>query len=265
MTAKDGRAIARANDVRVLRSLHRLGWARSRDLAALVWRYWAPTATDAPSFRSVTPTSSELRMAQRTLRRLRQKRWVLHATGPDGSVLYALAESGARVLRQAGIAAVTGKDLMRRFSVGHFHHRRMANEIAIRGVVDGFRVSTEREIAQGFWIGGQHGIAGKRPDVLLRSEQEVWWVEVERSRKNAKDYGRLLTWLNAIRKDFMRPSGPELLGGTLRWGKLVFVCTPGFQEKLCRDLAIKGWTTANISGCVSFSRLLYQVQDIIFI
>ena len=62
-------------------------------------------------------------------------------------------------------------------------------------MVQGYRISTEREIAQGAWLGGKAGIAGKRPDVVIRNGSRVWLVEVERSRKNAKEYAALLSWL----------------------------------------------------------------------
>src|SRR5690554_722973 len=149
MTTKDGRAVARENEVRVLRALHRFGWLRTRDLAALGWQRWARNPTSEPSLKPAPPTAAGVRMAQRTLRRLRAKRQVLSSRAPDGSLIYALAEAGARLLLQAGVTAVTGKDLLRSFSAAHFRHRCIANEIAVGAVVEGFRVATEREIAQG--------------------------------------------------------------------------------------------------------------------
>lgn len=72
-------------------------------------------------------------MAQRTLKRMRQQRQVLKATGPDGGPLYALAEAGARDLRELGIDADSGKDLLRTFSASHYRHRCIANDLAIAG------------------------------------------------------------------------------------------------------------------------------------
>lgn len=264
MTTKDGRAVARENEVRVLRALHRFGWLRTRDLAALVWQRWARSPTAEPSLKPAPPTAAGVRMAQRTLRRLREKRQVLSSHAPDGSRIYALAEAGARLLQQAGVTAVTGKDLMRSFSTAHFRHRCIANEIAVGAVVEGFRVATEREIAQGLWFGGEDGIAGKKPDVLMRGNGQVWWVEVERSRKNAKDYARLLRWLGAVGRDAFRQSGSELLKDGLRWGKVVFVCTRAFQAKLSRDLADAGWKKAHLDAFLLFSTCLYSFEDITF-
>lgn len=264
MTSRDGRAIAHENEVRVLRALHRFGWLRTRDLAALAWQRWVRNPTGEPSLTPPVPTAAGLRMAQRTLKRLREKRFVLSSRAPDGSVIYALAEAGARVLQQIGVAAVTGKDMVRGFSTAHFRHRCIANEIAVTAIIEGFRVATEREIAQGLWLGGEDGIAGKKPDALLRGNGRVWWVEVERSRKNAKDYARLLQWLGAVGRDAFRQTGPELLGDGLRWGKVLFVCTPSFRDKLCRDLAAVGWKKMHIDTFLSFETSLYRFEDIAF-
>ncbi len=264
MTNKDGRAIARENEVRVLRALHRFAWLRTRDLAALVWQRWARSPAGEPDLKPPVATDTGLRMAQRTLKRLRDKRLVLSSRAPDGSVIYALAEAGARALQHIGVPATTGKDLMRTFSTAHYRHRCIANEIAVGSILAGYRVSTEREIAQGLWLGGEDGIAGKKPDVLIRSGNTVWWVEVERSRKNAKDYARLLQWLGAVAQDAFRATGPVLLGEKVRWGKLVFICTPAFQAKLTRDLTAAGWKKIHIDALVSFETSLYRFEDISF-
>lgn len=50
MKVKDGRAIAHDNEVRVLRALHRFGWLRTRDLAALVWQHWHARPLNEPDF-----------------------------------------------------------------------------------------------------------------------------------------------------------------------------------------------------------------------
>ncbi len=264
MTNKDGRAIARENEVRVLRALHRFAWLRTRDLAALVWQRWARSPAGEPDLKPPVATDTGLRMAQRTLKHLRDKRLVLSSRAPDGSVIYALAEAGARALQHIGVAATTGKDLMRTFSTAHYRHRCIANEIAVSSILAGYRVSTEREIAQGLWLGGEDGIAGKKPDVLIRSGDTAWWVEVERSRKNAKDYAGLLNWLGTVAHDAFQAASSELLGEKVRWGKVFFICTPAFQAKLTRDLAAAGWKKIHIDALVSFETSLYRFEDISF-
>lgn len=265
MVKKDGRLLARENEIRVLRAISRAGWLRTRDLAALCFMgRWASQPSGPPGLGPTVPTASAVRMAQRTLRRLRDGRLVISAQAPDGSIIYALSEGGARLLKEAGLAAVSGKDLVRGFSAAYFRHRCISNAIAVSGIVQGFRVSTEREIAQGLWLGGEAGIAGKRPDVLLRSGSQVWHIEVEHSRKSQKDYAALLAWLTKVLKDKMRPDGGQLLGMGLSWAKVVFICTPAFQAKLCRDLAASGWTPAHIALLLWFETALYGFAEILF-
>lgn len=262
---RDGRAIAHDNTVKILRAIHRFGWLKTRQIAAIVWQRWASKVPDGgPSLQPPVATESGLRMAQRTLRRMRAARLVLSTQAPDGSVIYALSEVGARALQAIGVTAISGKDLVRSFSTGHFRHRCIANEVAISAILEGYRASTEREISQGLWVGGKQGIAGKLPDALLRSGASAWWVEVERSRKNAKDYARLLCSLEAFKQDAFRQSDSVLLGDKLSWAKIVFICTPAFRAKLCRDLAAAGWSEKGIERLLKFEMSLYSFKDIMF-
>lgn len=204
-------------------------------------------------------------MAQRTLRRLRDTHQVLHTQAPDGSIIYALAEAGARRLRRIGIAADSGKDLIRAHSGSHYRHRTIANEIAVAAIVAGYRISTEHEIARNRWMGSVAGIGGKKPDVLLRHDNRVWWVEVDRSVRNARDYTRLLAWLGAVAADVAKPSGPTLLGNGAVWAKIIFVCSPASRTKLCRDLEAAGWKKSLIDALLSFEVALYSFEDILFV
>jgi hypothetical protein len=204
-------------------------------------------------------------MSQRTLRRLREARKVLHGSGPDGSVIYGLAQAGARTLSARGFSAASAKDVTRPISPGYFLHRSIANQIAISAIVEGFRVSTEMETARGLWVGGRQGIAGKIPDVLIQATGTAWWVEVEHHRKNKKDYVRLVAWLGAVRRDQLEsPTASRLLGKRLRWGRVIFVCTDAFRRKLLQDLAAAGWRPTDIEALLTFSTQLYQLQDMRF-
>lgn len=262
MKRVDGRAKARDNEMRVLRALHRFGWLRTRDIAAL-WARWASKPVAMPSLAPAVGTASDLRMAQRTLRRMRDGHLLLQAQGSDGSVVYAIAEAGARALQSADVPASSGKDGVRNFSSGYFRHRCIANELAIAGIVQGFRVSTEREIARGLWAGGAAGIAGKRPDALWRNGNRWDWFEVERSRRNARDYAQLLAWLVHLR-GCLRPGPGADLGDGVVIGRVVFVCTTQFKKKLLRDLAIQGWPAAEVQKLVVFETLLYKFEGINF-
>jgi hypothetical protein len=266
MEVRDGRVVASENEVRVLRALHRFGWLRTRDIAALLWQPWLKSPADAaPTLSPPEATPSGQRMAQRTLRRLAGARQLLRAQAPNGSVIYTLAEAGARRLRELGISAISGKDLIRGFSVAQFQHRRIANEIAIRNILSGFRVSTEREIARDRWVGGAKGIGQKKPDVLLQSSDgKIFWCEIERTKKNSRDYSHLLQWLQVVKNDVSRHSESELLGKGLRWGKIVFVCRTAFQSKLCRDLETAGWDSNFITSLILFEPALYSMVDRLF-
>lgn len=263
--AVDGRVTAHDNEMRVLRALHRFGWLRTRDIAALLWSPWQKaTPRDAPTLSARKATSSGLRMAQKTLKRMHLNWLLLKGSGPDGSVLYALAEAGVRALSGSGVSgAASGKDLIRSFSAAHFRHRCIANEIAISGVVQGFKVSTEREISQGRWPWGKDGVAGKLPDVLLRSGRQLWWVEVERSRKNARDYTNLISWLVKVLEVAQRSGGSPLINDYV-WTRIVFVCTPAFEMRLRADLERAGFSKDGVDMVVIFEKYLYEMKAISF-
>lgn len=259
MKNSDGRQVAADNELRVLRVIHRFGWLRTRDLAVLVWQTWARHPKSELSLAQVEPTASRLRMAQRTLRRLVDLRMVLRATAPDGAQIYALAEPGARRLQDVGLPASSGKDLVRSFSASYYRHRCVANAIAVAGIVQGYKVSTEREVSRGSWAGGETGLAGKKPDVLLRSGKAWTWVEVERSRRNSKDYAALLKWLDWVRSRL----GREVDAGAVL-ERVVFVCTEAFEVRLRTDLASRGWNAQDADRVIAYKTRLYTFQNISF-
>ena len=262
---KDGRQIAKKNEHRCLRAIHRFGWLRTKDIAVLCWRKWPSSSQGLTSLGPVEPTASQLRMAQRTMRRLRTSKLVISNQGPDGSRLYALSEAGSRCLRSLGVvSAASGKDLVRGFSSAYYLHRKISNQIAIAGILQGLKVANEREIAQGKWIGGEDGIAGKRPDVLLYDEQKIWWIEVERSRKNFKDYQALLRWIGIVLRDCINPANSHLLGAKRAWGSVIFICTPVFADKLKKDLIAAGWKKNHIDASLCFHSELYQLGHTLF-
>lgn len=263
MSNKDGRAVAHENTVRILRAMHRFGPIRTKDAAALLWQRWASQAPQGgPSLRPPVASASSLRMAQRTLMRMREQRLVLSARAPDGSILYTLAEAGARALQRLGVDASTGKDLVRSFSTTHFRHRCIANEIAISAILEGFRASTEREISRGLWLGGKTGVAGKLADVLIRGGSEIWWTEVERSKKHAAGTAATLGFLQAFQHVMEQPD--LLFGDGVSQVKIIFICTAPYQAKLCRDLEASGWSKNNIAKHLRFEKSLYSFKDIAF-
>lgn len=261
--AKDGRESARENEINVLRALHRFGWLRTRDLACLLWQAWERTPPrTGPSLRPPLATQSGIRMAQRTVARLRKQRLILTTQAPNGSLIHALSERGARALQNIGIAASSGKDLVREYGAAYFLHRSIANEVAISGIIEGYRAATERETAQGRWLGGMTGIRGKKPDVLMRAGDTVWWVEVER-RKNQRDYARLLDWLDAIWQASKRPGEPAPLLNDVRLAQVIFVCSEVIARKLANDLVSRGWSTELLASRIRFETSLYSFKAIL--
>jgi len=261
----DGREVARQSEGRILRALLRFGWLSTRSLAALCWSPWGEPASGAqPSLAPLVPRASALRMAQRTLCRMRAKRLVIAGQAPDGATIYGLSEAGARELQDAGFDASSAKDLVRNFSSAFYRHRSICNDIAVGALVQGYKVATERETAKGASLAGANGIEGKKPDVLLRADRQVFWVEVERSRKNAQDYRDLLKWLQMVARDAERPGGAQLLGKGLQWGKVVFICTRAFRAKLLRDLEAAGLKKSSAERLLWFETELYVFRDTLF-
>lgn len=188
---------------------------------------------------------------------------VLMTQAPNGSWIYALSEKGARTLQAIGLPASTGKDMLRRYHAAFFLHRNVANEVSISATLQGFRVSTEREIAQGKWIGGSDGIFGKRPDVVIRFGSEAWLVEVERSHRNRKDYAHLLTFLGKVWRGCRLGQSADL-GGGHQLRQVIFVCTQGFAKKLAKDVLNLGWSTEELAVRIRFETSLYTFKDIAF-
>ena len=106
-------------------------------------------------------------------------------------------------------------------------------------------------------------VAGKKPDVLLQGDGQVWWCEVERSRRRASDRAKLHAFLKAVREDANRTDAPVLLGG-LQWAKVIFVCTPAFRVRLMRELKDAGWSEAEIDRLTCYVDALYSFEDIAF-
>ena len=186
-TPPDGRVTAQQNGLAILAYLHRFGWLRSRDLAALIW----------PEART---SNSAMAMAQRTLKRLKESAQILHRIAPDGATVYALAEAGARRLgEERGILARSGKDLIR--ELGNYTHRCYANTFAIHRINASQRVWTEREIQT--HRAPIRAVKNKVPDGLVdltgplhASDITVLaWVEVECGYKKKSDFDKLLRFI----------------------------------------------------------------------
>nr|WP_276595197.1 replication-relaxation family protein [Roseateles albus] len=216
-----------------------------------------------PALQAPPPTKVDIRRTQRHLASLREMRLILQTQAPNGSVIYALSEKGARALQGMGIQASTGKDLLRSYHAAYFLHRNIANEVAIAALRQGYRVSTEREIAQGRWLGDAAGIHGKKPDVAIRAGTDFWFIEVERSHKNKADHQHLLRFLVKIWGN-VRLGAPACLDVENRLRQVIFVSTAGFAKKLSKDLLACGWSPDELAVRVKFETSLYTFKDIAF-
>lgn len=258
MSTKNPRKTAILNRLKILQYVHRFGWLRTKDLACLIWlssRRGEPN--QPPDFLPVLATSSALRMAQRTIRSLLESGFLLQTKAPDGALVYSLSQRGADVLRQTGVEAKSGKDLLRAHSIGYYRHRCISNEIAISAWLAGCKVTTENELVRGD-CPYLNKAFGKVPDVLVRHFDKWYWIEVERSRKNQTDYLRLLYWLESIR------SNPKsvLTGFPSASVKVTFICRDAFERRVCADLRKRGWSGAQIDSLITFEVSLYSFEVI---
>lgn len=258
MNKDNTRETAKQNELRVLKYLHKFSWLRTRDIAALVWMRSRSRKLSDFDLAPLEVTASAMRMAQITLLRMRDQHLILWTKAPDGSTIFGLAEAGVRMLAGHGIPAKSGKDAVRRVSLSFYHHRRIANEVAILAMLQGFRIATEAEISAGKWVGGNDGIFGKKPDVLIRDGKSAVWVEVERSRRNNKDHLKLLDFIQEVwpsgRSDSAKLPGGQVLQ------KLLFVSNEAFIERLAKDLKDAGWTDEQIFLRISVEKLLYVTE-----
>lgn len=261
MSKQDSREIARQNEQRILKALHKFGSLRTRDLAALGWSPKKSSPTKG-HFRPLifSVSGSAIRMAQRTLCRLRESHQVFVHEAPDGSQLYGLSEAGARTLRLLDIPAKSAKDWLRHSSSPQYHHRRIANELAISAILQGYRVATEHEIAAGEWLGGMNGVLGKKPDVVVRRGKSVWYCEIERSVKNGPQYTKLISVLHRLWSDNRNLFAPALLPGEHVLEQVVFIANRPFAKKLTTDLSKLGWSDELINYRIAHISYLYVVE-----
>ncbi|MGV8990732.1 MAG: hypothetical protein ACOH1Q_04935 [Thiobacillus sp.] len=184
---------------------------------------------------------------------------------PDGSRIYGLSESGARHLVGMGVPAKSGKDHIRRVSLSFFQHRRLANEIAICALLQGFRANSEHEIAKGEWLGGVKGVQGKKPDVVVRggsgSGKYVAFWEVERSRRNFRDGEKLLSWIKTMWPPGHAVGTPAELPGGYKLNKVLFIANAAFIERLTTELGDAGWTEKMIANRIHAVKSLYVTED----
>jgi hypothetical protein len=145
-------------------------------------------------------------------------------------------------------------------SLSQYHHRRIANEVAIGALLQGYRANTELEIARGQWLGGMDGVVGKKPDVVARDGKHVWFIEVERSARNKTGYSSLIAALLGMWPEGKRLSGYAELPDGHKLHQVVFVANAAFIARVCSDLQKAGWTGEMINQRISSVKLLYVTE-----
>jgi hypothetical protein len=231
------RLTAENNEITIIFCLHRFGWLKTRQIAALVW----PKSADGGGYS----------MAQRTLRRLKLAHKVIPKLAPDGATIYALGRGGAKLLHDyEGLEhAKTTRDCMR--SLPTYDHRALANDIAITWINKGNTTWTEHEIQAG--RAPVKVLRGKIPDVLLDwSEQTIAadgevvlaWVEVENSWKSNRDMDKLLGFfcavLGAVDGQGLPRAFREPIDSVTSLGYgLIVVHNTGQMERIIRKLTAK--------------------------
>lgn len=161
--------------------LHRFGYLRNEDLAALMFRGKA----------------SGLRLARRLTKEMVDAGLLLMAHNIGEAAHYALSEKGARMARSiTGTSCKTGKDILRTPS----SHRDAANKVAINALIAGYAVLTDRELQT---AANRTTFGGKIPDSLLVKDEfdgvgvqrNYTWVEVENCKRGGRDLDTLCRWL----------------------------------------------------------------------
>lgn len=233
----DTRQIAASNETAILIYLHRFGWLKTRQIAALVW----PESAEGGGYS----------MAQRTLRRLKLARKVIAKIAPDGATIYALGRGGAQLLRETTEIedAKTTRDCMR--SLPAYDHRALANDLAIAWIAQGKTAWTEHEVQTGRAPVKVH--RGKIPDLLLdwsektvAADDEVVlaWVEVENTWKSNRELDKMLaffcTVLGALDGQGQIRQYRETISHTVSIGYgLIVIHTQAETERIIRKLAAK--------------------------
>jgi len=192
---EDGRVLAQENEHAVLAGLAHYGFLSAAQLQALVW-----------------PDSKQSRVAQRTLKRLVERKLVQRQFNLQARQVYALTAAGACFTRAAlGIEAASTLQALPA-AQRSFDHRMLANDMCIRWQVlmggSATSVFTEYSIQQGtapiVKKEAHFGkTKGKIPDgLLLLPEFEhptkgrvvpLAWGEVEMADKWGEDYAHLIS------------------------------------------------------------------------
>jgi hypothetical protein len=200
-TTVDGRKVADDNEMTVLVCVRFYGHLRRSEVARAVW----PQSS---------PASARI-MAQRTVKRMLKKGYLIERPNALGGMSLILAAKGVAKLRDAGLEAQEGYDLTS-VTGPQFFHRTVGTRYLIERHSQGHRPYGEYAISKGWAPVGKLELAerfGKIPDGLVTVPgpdrgyaQHIVaadWVEVESSYKPEDELDRIFSvawqvgsWLN---------------------------------------------------------------------
>jgi len=198
----DNRFVAEQNDLAVLKLLRDFGHLRRSEIARGVW----PNSSNAVA----------MKMANRTVHRLREKGYIQEKPNSLGGRSLVLAARGATWLQLHGVEAHDGYELS---SVAgpHFYHRTLGTRYLLERAARGHKVFGEYALQKGFGPIGRGELNErfkKLPDgiVLAPGSERGYdsnviaadWVEVESSYKPEQELSKIFaiawsvgSWLNA--------------------------------------------------------------------
>lgn len=166
-----GKVAGQANDLRGLLYLAKFRWLRAQELGGLMW----PTSQNAT------------KNAERLVRKWEAAGLVLCRPLPDhNGRAVVLATGGVRLLNKHNHQAQSGKDWGETDGRDTFapprewRHDLMATGVLVQLAKNGWGVIPEHEIRR-LDEGAQ-----KIPDGIAYKNGEVWWIELERSKKRGK-------------------------------------------------------------------------------
>jgi len=201
-------------DIQVLRAVERFAFLRIKDLAQYLY----------------LQSESSIR---RIVKALHDEGYLSFTIDPYRAHVFAVTARGARVLRDAGFEDVTTTS--KYLNQGNYDHRTLANEAVLRYADDPYCVLwTEYEIQR-----GKHALLynfGKMPDALVLDVNEGYlWIEVERSKRNAKDKRALIRWLRLVTDSGEKGLKPLLTIDEPLW-RIEFICGPNFEAWLRSEM-----------------------------
>ncbi len=216
-TPLDGNIIAAAYDEQICLGLVRFGYLTARMIAGLI--------------RDASP--SGLRTAQRRLKALVGRKWVLSERLPNGIPVYKLSAKGAAFLRELGHDDVPRRGT-RDARLGNAYHRALTNNFLIFYVNPALDYWPEYSILRGRAPLEDLPFENERlrPDALIDTPGDTGmsWVEAENAPKRPKRLTKLIRFADHLFADWNGFSfGRDGVQYVIR--QMVFICPAPAQAR----------------------------------